>query len=332
MRRMVLIGASFLGSAFFLWLVLRDVPLAGIADGIRQAEPFWLLVNFVFLTLGLWTRGVRWRGLLDNRVPTRDAFLLMGVTFMLNQLPLRAGEVARSALVTRHNVPFLTAVTSVVIERILDLLIVVVVLAVALPAVPNASPEIARGALTFGGLALLGFVALLFFATRPHIPHAILAFMGRIFPFIKRLPLEKMLDNVLQGITPLTRPRIFAHAILWTILSWACSFISGYTLTRALGVPADLQVLTAVLGICFTALGLALPLSVASLGPFQGALAVTGELLGLDSLKAITLGFLFNGMAVLGYIVWGTIGLFVLGLSLGDVFKQQSNEKTEMTN
>jgi hypothetical protein len=169
----------------------------------------------------------------------------------------------------------------------------------------------------------------LFFATRPHIPQAILVFMGRVLPFIKHLPLEKLLDNVLQGITPLTRPRTFAHAIVWTILSWACSFISGYTLTRALGVPDDLQVLTAVLGICFTALGLALPLSVASLGPFQGALVLTGELLGLDSLKAITLGFLFNGMAVLGYIVWGTIGLFVLGLSLGDVFKQKNSDKND---
>ena len=326
MRRILLIVLSFAGSAFFLWLVLRDVPLVQILDGIRQADPFWLLVNFVFVTLTLVTRGVRWSGLLEHRVPFRESFLLMSVAMMGNQLPLRAGEVARSAIVVRYNVPFFTAITSIVIERILDLLMVVLIIALALPSAPGATPEAGRASLFLGAGALVAFGVLLFFARRPDIPHGILEWLSKRIPLVERLPLRRLLDNVLQGVQPLLKPERFIHAIVWTLIAWATSVLALYALTRALNLPADKQWIVAFLGVSFTAIGLALPLSVASLGPFQAALAFVGEIVLLNSVLAVTLGFLFNGMAVLGYVFWGTIGLFMLGLSLGDLFKQKDSE------
>lgn len=320
MRRWLLIALSFGGSAFFLWLVLRDVPLAEVVMGIQQADGFWLLLAFAMSVVTMWTRAVRWRGLLENRLPMRDAFLLLSIAMMLNQLPLRAGEFARSALVTRYNVPFFTSITSIIIERILDLLAVVLVIAFTLPFVPGAGAEVGRAAWTLGGLALLGFMLLLFFARRPDIPHSILNWLNKRLPFLQRVPLGGLLDNVLQGIRPLLDPRRLAHVLFWTAMAWLTSFIALYLLTRALAVPAELQVLVTLLGVGLTALWLALPLSVASLGPFQAAMAFTGQLVGLDPVLAVTLGFLFNGTAVITYVVAGTIGLLVLGLSLGNLF------------
>lgn len=323
MRRLIFVALSFFGSAFLLWLVLRDVPFAEVMAGIQQADVVWLIITFVFITLSLTTRGVRWRALVENRVPPREAFLLMSVTMMLNQLPLRAGEVARSAIATRYDVPFFTSLTTIVIERILDLLAVVIVISFALPLAPGATPEAGRAALTLGAAALVGFVVLIFFARRPQVPRAILATLNRWVPLLERLPLARLLENVLQGLQPLTRWHRFAHAVGWTTIAWVVSFLSLYTLARALALPPESWWLVAFLGVGFTAIGLALPLSVASLGPFQAALAFAGQLLLLDPVTAITLGFLFNGMAVLGYVFWGTIGLFSLGLSLGDVFSAQ---------
>lgn len=321
MRRWIFIALSFGGSAFFLWLVLRNVPLAEVLAGMQQAEVGWLLVYLVFGTLTLWTRAVRWRGLLENRLPLRDAFLLMSVSMMLNQLPLRAGEVARSAITMRYNVPFFTSLTSIVIERILDLLMVVLVIAFALPFAPGAAPDVGRAAFVLGAIALVSFLLLLFFARRPDILHRLLDGLNQRLPFLQRVPLRRLLDQVLQGVQPLLNPRRLAHVLVWTVLAWVVSFGALYALAQALHVPADKLLLVTLLGVGFTAIGLALPLSVASLGPFQAAMAFVGQLVLLDPVLAVTLGFLFNGMAVLTYVLWGSIGLFTLGLSLDTLFK-----------
>lgn len=327
MRRTLLIALSFAGSGLLLYLVLRDVPFEQVLEGIQKANPFWLFVNFLAITAGLYFRGIRWRGLLGNRLSVREAFLLQGVTFMLNQLPLRAGEVARSAIVTRHNIPFLTAVTSILAERLLDMLLVVVVIAFALPLVPSAPPEVGRGATLFGLLALAGFAVMLGFARAPQVAHRLLEFVLRLLPFLRRLPLKSLLDNVLGGLEHLTHWRGFAHVVGWTLISWSASFISLLSLVYALDIPNVNAWLVAFFGVCLTALGLALPLSVASLGPFQAALILTGQLLGIDNVQAITLGFLFNGVAIFGYVFWGTIGVLSLGLSVGDLFKQNTPKK-----
>src|SRR5687767_318453 len=136
MRRMAFIAASLLVSALFLWLALKDVPLRDVAQSLASANIAWILVAMGGMFLALWVRAIRWRGLLDFRIPLVRSFYIITVTFLLNQLPLRAGEVARSLLATRSGVPVVTAATSILVERLLDTLLVVVLLAAALSRLP----------------------------------------------------------------------------------------------------------------------------------------------------------------------------------------------------
>lgn len=327
MRRWILIGLSFVGSAVLLWLVLRDVPFQEVISGIQQANPFWLFVNFIAVTLGLGFRGVRWWGLLERRLSVKEAFLLQGVTFMLNQLPLRAGEIARSAIVTRHQIPFVTSVTSILVERILDMLLVVVMIAVALTQLPDAPPEVGQGAFVFGTLALVGFVGMIGLAKFPNLAHSLIDSVLKTIPFLEKLPIRTLFTQILGGLSPLTHLKGFMHVVGWTAISWTASFASLWALVNALNVQGVNVFVVVVMGVCLTALGLALPLSVASLGPFQAAMVVLAPLVGMENSQAVTLGFLANGMAILGYVVWGTIGMFVMGLSLGEMFTQHPQNK-----
>ncbi|MDQ7036848.1 MAG: lysylphosphatidylglycerol synthase transmembrane domain-containing protein [Anaerolineae bacterium] len=222
-RETLIIIASILVSLIFLVLVLRDVPLADVGAALRQANFSWVLFGFVMVVFSIWTRAVRWRGLLNNRISLRDALYLMGITFMLNQLPLRVGEVARGLFVTQRDVPFMTAATSIVIERVLDILIVVLMIAVAVPFLPDAPQQVTQGAVIFGIIGVAGFGILLFFAYMPQVAHRILDFFLRILPFLSRLPLADWLDHTLEGLRPLTHWRTFAHAIVWTLISWITS-------------------------------------------------------------------------------------------------------------
>ncbi len=328
MRRALFLIASILVSALFLWLALRDVTpetRQQIIDSIRQADLRWIFISLIFITGGLWTRAIRWRGLLDNRIETMQAFHMLNIAMLINQLPLRAGEVARSALVTRSGVSFVTAATSILVERLLDVLLVVIWLALALTQLPDVPTQMSNAALLFGAAGVIAMVLLLVFARRPQLPRSILKFLENLLPFLKRLPLNSLLESVLEGIKPMAHWRGAAHAIGWTIISWTLSLCTFYCMARALGADEQLFLMT-VLSITLASFAIAIPVSVASIGPFEGAVRLSGDAVGLPAALSLPLGFLFHGITVLGYAIWGTIGLVALGVSLGDVMKSSNTQ------
>ena len=325
MRRTLFLIVSILVSALFLWLALRDIPREDILSSIRQADLAWVAVSLGFGAIGLWTRGIRWRGLLNNRIGLMQSFNMLCIAMLLNQLPLRAGEVARSALATRSGVPFFTAATSVLVERLLDTLAVVIVLAAALTQLPDVEPALTQVATLFGVLGVIAVGMLLVFARKPDLARDLLSFFERVLPPLKRLPLRGLLENILDGIQPLARWRSAVHAIFWTAISWALSFATFYALALSIGATHNIGLMT-LLSVTMASFALVLPVSVAAIGPFEGAVRLSGQAVGLGAALATALGFLFHGINVLTYAIWGTIGLLMMGVSLGDVLNAKNDE------
>jgi glycosyltransferase 2 family protein len=316
MRRLLLIVGSILVSAFFLWFILRDFPLSDIWARIQQADPFLILVSLAIAIFGLWLRAVRWQAMLDNRpIPLRVASYIMGITFLLNLLPLRAGELARSVLARRYGVPIMTAATSIVLERLVDVLMVVVLLAIALTQAPSIPPEMARVATLFGVVAVVGFIVLIVLARSPEQAFAGLQRVEAMIPALKRLPLESTFRNVLAGLAPLTHVRGLVNVFGWSIAGWAASILSLLPLFAALHIEGINIVVCAVIAVCMASFSIAIPVSVAAIGPFEAAVLAAGQLAGLDGVQALSLGFLFHGVSVADYIIWGIIGFLGLGLS-----------------
>lgn len=319
MRRAIIVGISVLVSALFLWLALRDVPLAQVVEGIQGADLTWIIVSIFGVIGAQWTRTVRWMGLLDNRIPLRDAFHILNITMLLNQIPLRMGEVARSLLATRSGVPFVTAATSIVVERLIDVIAVVLMLAFSLSRLPDAPPLVGQTAALFGAAAVIGFAALLALARYPAFAHRILGAIDTRMPFLKRINLIRRFEEILDGLRPLTHARRAAHAIGWTIFAWSFSLLTFYALERALDVQAVDLLLASMIGVPLVAFSIAIPVTVAGLGPFQGAVRVTGEAVGMSAVQSTALGFIFHGITVLCYAAMGVIGLLAQGVSLRSV-------------
>lgn len=322
MRRWVLIGVSMAVSALFLWLALRDVPLADIAANVGTADPLWVLVSIATIFIGIYTRAIRWRGLVGFRITTWQAYMFLGVTFLLNQLPLRAGEVARGLLAARAGVPFMTAATSILVERLLDTLIVVVMLAVALANLPLDVPTARQAALLFGAAAVVAFAILIVFARDPALAHRLLSGFEQVLPVLKRLPLRGLLDHVLDGLQPLTHWRSAAHAVTWTLISWGWSLATFLALEMAFGIGGEHGLTLSALAVALASLSIAIPVTVASIGPWEGAVRVAGDSLGLGAALSISLGFAFHGVSLLVYITLGILGLVSQGVSLGDVLRR----------
>jgi uncharacterized membrane protein YbhN (UPF0104 family) len=327
-KRIALIIASILVSIITLVLVLQDAPLTDVFETIQTADKGMLIIVFIILTLSLFTRGIRWWGLLGYRLPIVQACNIVNVMFLGNQLPFRMGEVARSILSIRGGVPIITSATSIVVERLVDMLVVVVMIAGVVSQLPNVPDYVTQTSASLGTLAIIGFVSALIFARLPKLAHRILDTVLNILPILKKLPLKTMLDHVLDGLQPLTNIRTLAFVLFWTVIAWSMSLASFYFLHLALGIEVT-YTLSVPLGIALASLSVALPVSVAAVGPFEAAIVLTGTIMSMDSVDAVSLGFLLHGMSVLAYAVWGVVGLLALGISPTTAFKPKPTDAVD---
>jgi len=327
-RRLLFIIASIAVSAVSLALILRDVPISDVIDSLRSADPVYLLLSLLIVAISLLTRGVRWWILLNRRISVVESFHMINVMFLGNQLPFRLGEVARGLLATRRGVPLVTSGTSIVVERLIDLLMLVLLITATVSLMPEAPAELTDKASLFGLLALIGFLTLLLFAHAPGSAFRLLSKLLQALPPLKRLPLRTMLSHLLDGLQPLTDIRTLLLTTVWTVLAWVAALAALYFLHLALGIEVDF-VISVPLGIALTTLSIAMPVSIAALGPFEVAILVAGQLVGMSDVEAISLGFLLHGINIISYAVWGTIGLLALGASPAMAFGSKAEKSSE---
>lgn len=310
----MLVVGSIIVSAASVAVILRDVNLDDIAASLSQADGGQLGLAFLFVALSMFTRGVRWWGLLGKGLPLLKAIHLVNVTFLGNQLPLRLGEAARSLLASREGVLIEKAAASIVVERLIDTLLVVLMIAATVSQLPDAPEYVTVPASRFGLLALVAFLCLLALARHPQKAKQLLPRMTQKLPVLNRTPLQRIVNNLLDGLGAIADSRTLVFTLVWSLIAWSTSLATFYFLHQALGIEVN-YAQSVPLGVSLAALGIALPFTIAAVGPFEAAIIVTGQLVGMDSLAAISLGFLFHGLSVFGYIVFGSLGLLALGVS-----------------
>ncbi len=319
-KRIGLIAVSLAVSGVFLWWAVRGIPLDEVWSAVQSANPFWIFVSLVVGVLGIYTRGIRWQGLVDFKVSRNRAFYIVGIMMLLN-LFLRLGEVARTVLARRERVPVVTTATSIIVERLLDTVFVLLLLAVVVTQVPNMPPEVAanvaRIAPVFAGLAIAAFVVLIVLARYRKFAHSLLHAITDRLTFLQRLPLDELLDHLLHGLKPLVEPRSFAHAIGWTLISWILSYITFITVQLAFNLPENL-LLQSGLGMSLASFSVALP-SIGAIGPFEAAMVLAGQAFGIPEPTAFAIGLVVHAVTIVIYAITGVWGFIGMGVDVGDV-------------
>src|SRR5438132_5651686 len=122
-----------------LALFLHNVDLQRVAADIVRARPEWLAISLATMVVNLAIRSLRWRYLLEplGRTSFASAFRATAVGFAASTvLPARAGEVirpyflARQARHDQHGRMTATgAFATIILERLLDVVTVLVLLA-----------------------------------------------------------------------------------------------------------------------------------------------------------------------------------------------------------
>ncbi len=308
--RSALTWAGLLVSAVFAYFAVRNVHLGDVWDGIRTSNLWWLAPALAVLALAVYVKALRWRFLFapETRPSTGAAVKALLVCYFFNSiLPARAGEAARVlALRQKAGTSRVEAAATVVIERVYDVLVLLVLLFVAVPWLPEVSWLRAAALLAVvvaGGLAAL-IAILAVFGVRPL--HAVLKPLARL-PFLSLEAVAHAGESVGRGLAAARRPKLVAGAFCWTALGWLAVIVSTWLVMR--GFDLELPIAAALLVVVATNLVQILPSSPSALGVFEAATLVALSAYGVDEATALSFALVLHALSVLPFLV---AGIFML--------------------
>ena len=309
---------------FWLGMVISLLCLGGmfwvikpaeIAQAIQQARPIYLLGTAVYLLIYLFLRAVRWRYLLGNHISQAKLFHIQNIGQMLTQLlPFRLGDVARAFLVGQQpglSVP--QGVTTMVVERLLDMLLMVLLLPLALLQIETL-PAWLRQAGLFSGAATVGLIAgLIVLANKRPFAHKLLSWLGTKWTRLASNKLHQQLDSLLDGLRAFTQWRSALILLGLSVLTWLPVVLAYNAALQAVHLPASF--LNATFIMIVGAFSVAAPSSPGQIGVFHMGVIAAMTVLGLPAEAAASLAVLYHGINFLLMVLSGIVGLNNIQLS-----------------
>jgi len=314
-HRRTLVG-TVAGLAIAALLVSR-VELEALLSTLLSADYRFLVISLLVFLLGLFTRALRWQGLLAGQLPFHRAFNIMNIAYLVNGvIPLRIGEVARLFLTARANkqIPLMYTGSTILVERLLDVLGVALLAMIATVVAP-VSVELRHLAIVGAIFSLSGFVALLIMARWRGFTDKAIRRISDALPLPEGLKPEKLAREFLDGLQPTLEFAPLARALIWTAISWLLSVITNYVLMLAFFDQGDWVAI--MFSIASASFAIAIPLVPGNLGAYEFSIVVAFTLLGHKELDKITaFALAVHAQNILVHIVTGGVGLIFEGISL----------------
>jgi glycosyltransferase 2 family protein len=301
-------------SALFLWLASRGIRWVEVWH-ILSAARYWLMIPVVALTmLAYLVRAWRWQFLLSGvgRIPLGSLWSSIMIGFMGNNvLPARLGELLRAHSLGRSaGVSRSTALASVVVERILDIGVLLLVFGVFL-LWHRLPPGIGR----WGGILLVLSAPVLAFLILFELrPEPVWRLAQRFLPARLRLPLRVVAMNFRDGLGVLRRPvpllaGIGLSLVMWSILVGVVVLsLAALRLTAPLGAAPVVLVVIAI--------GTMIPAAPGYIGTLQAAGTLALVQYGVPQTSAFSFTVLYHAGQWLPVTVVGLIHFMRQHLSL----------------
>jgi uncharacterized protein (TIRG00374 family) len=269
---------------------------------------------------------VRWQYLLAPIGPTRfrTAFRTTIIGFAaLSLLPARVGDLLRPYLLARQEglSPPATFAT-VVAERVLDLMAVLVMLGVfvwltadpaALPAAPFALVKMS--ALVLGPATVAMIAVMWMLATHPERVGTIVMAVARVLPHRTAEWLAGVARVFSSGFAASRSPRNFLLAVLWSFAVWFAIATEAWLVTRAFGM--SLPFTGSFLIQALLVLGVAVP-TPAGVGSYHWAYRYgMTTFFGASESQAVAAAIVLHVISFLPVVLGGILFMVQDGLSLG---------------
>jgi uncharacterized protein (TIRG00374 family) len=318
-RRWLQLALGIAISAAMIWVAFRKQDLGQVWQHLQGMHWGPMLLAVVIATLPFALRIPRWQQLLRREDGTRIGAVPMWHSIAIgfaanNTLPLRLGELLRLGVISRlAPVPFPSALSSLLVERVLDALTVMGLLSVGLVTTDLAiGGELETAAARLGMLGGLALVMAIGAAAFPRMAHRAVTVMtpsGRIQELAIRVT-----QRLLDGVTALRDPRRAAPVVGWSLVLWVVNAAAFWVGFHAFDISVPFTAALILQGVLV--IGIALPQAPGFVGVFEAAIVFTLMLYGVDEGVALAYAIAYHVLTFVPITLLGAYSLVTTGFSL----------------
>ena len=319
--RGVKIALGIATSAALLVYLFWNVDLNEI--GARLAKTLWgfLAASVALNIASLWLRAWRWYYLFPPGSHPRHLFNALMIGYMGNNLlPLRAGEVIRAYVASRHGQRFWTVLATIVVERALDGLAIGLIIASMFLVIPMPAqlrwPAAIFLTVDVAGMALLAVIAVA--------PGWCASTIRALFHRSRRLERRAMdvLGVMSEGLRGIRAPRHVLPIVGSSIVIWVLFALSIWCGLHSAHLDLPLTASWTVLA--FLGLGVSLPSSPGYVGVVQAATVLALALFSVPRTEALSFSLLIHASQFVPVTLYGLVLLLVEHVSLSEAARARS--------
>ncbi len=315
----VLVGLII--SGVFIYFSLRGVDFQLVMENVKNFRYEFTLPIILIIVFIQFIRSIRWAVLLApiQKINQKTLFPISCIGYMASAaIPMRIGEIVRPVLVNvKKDVPVSSALATVFIERIFDILILVLILFANLLLLPDLDKDIVNGGKIFTGIVFLAMVFMVMLVYKTEFSLKLIKPILNLFPQKISGFLENFLISFIDGFRVISSLKRTTGAFFLSAAIWLANALATYFIL--LFCNLDLPIIASFLILVITALGISLPAAPGFLGNFQYAAILALSYFNIQKSEAFTFSII-SYLAGVGLVIMiGLIFLFFEKLSLKEI-------------
>ncbi|MHB1415340.1 MAG: lysylphosphatidylglycerol synthase transmembrane domain-containing protein [Chloroflexota bacterium] len=307
-------------SVLALVAITQTVDINQAATALRDVDYLWLLPAIAIGPLSVWFKAMRWRVLFLPRTGLRTAklFDILAIGYLINTVfPARLGDPARAFLASDlEGVPAANALSTIVAERLLDLLTLLVFLVLLMPYI-NLPDWLSYPAVVVGAAASLGFVALVAIGRKRDRLTPLIERVARRLPRLNPETVTRQVEHLLSGFDAFNSRSACAAIAGWSVVVWVLAAVQNAFVLVAFHSPAPFS--AAALVLIVNALGMLIPSSPGYVGVFHYLTVLTLAIYGVAAGLALSYAVVLHLAIFLPLVLLGLAATWRESLSLGKV-------------
>lgn len=297
-------------AAILLYLVFKNIDWAAFWAKAEEVEYFWVVLSILLSLVGFAARAYRWNILLKPigyDLKTSRTTLAVLVGYLANLAIPRLGEITRCGVLNRNDdVPVSAGLGSVVSERIIDMLTLLILIFVSLimesgrllsflqSAYQDLEiPNYVIGLAVFAMIAGVGFV--IFILRRKE------QMRGKIAEFLK---------GFVQGLLSLREIKKPVGFLASTVLIWVIYYLMSYLIVFSLPETSNLGFGAGFMLLVTGGIAISLPVQ-SGFGTYHGMIAGMLMLYSIDETTGLFLATLLHTSQIFTIALFGTIALII---------------------
>lgn len=303
---------SLLLGGFVLFWVYRDFDFQRVTRVLlHETDWWWMSFSLFFGVMSHVFRGWRWKQTLEPlgvRPHASDCVDAIFVSYAASLVVPRVGEVSRCGVLARYdNVPFTKSLGTVVTERLIDTLCIVLITGLTfllqMPVFLTFFEETGTKIPSLLHLLTSPWFYVVLFSAAGVL--AVLYYLLRMLAFFEKV--RGVVLNVWEGILSLRSVSNVPLFVVYTLLIWACYFFHFYLTFYCFSFTAHLGVLAGLVMFVGGTFAVIVPTPNGA-GPWHFAVITMMMLYGVSAADAGIFALIVHGIQTLLVIVLGLWG------------------------